>query len=103
MVLHGAVSADPLSIATPRASSCWPVAPILEAIREKNPGFLIKTTEIEGRFAAASQRYEAMLKTVEARRQRMAARQEYKRPLSCSAQAADGKVAHSLAGFAPGA
>jgi hypothetical protein len=49
-------------------------APILEGIREKNPGFLVKTSELINRFSAASQRYEAVEKAVEARRNRLAAR-----------------------------
>ena len=58
-----------LWIATARGSFCWPsFRHILDAIREKNPGFLIKTTELIGRFSAAAQRYEAVLKNVQARR-----------------------------------
>ncbi len=51
-------------------------APILEAIREKNPGFLTKTAELVNRFSAAAQRYEAVLKNVEARRNSEPAKQE---------------------------
>jgi hypothetical protein len=51
-------------------------APILEGIRERNPGFLMKTTELISRFSAASQRYEAALKNVEARRNSLPAKQE---------------------------
>jgi hypothetical protein len=43
-------------------------APILEAIREKNPGFLGKTSELVNRFSAAAQRYEAIQKRVDSRR-----------------------------------
>jgi dTDP-4-dehydrorhamnose reductase len=50
--------------------------PILEAIREKNPGFLVKTAELVNRFSAAAQRYEAVLKNVEARRNSMPAKAE---------------------------
>jgi hypothetical protein len=49
-------------------------APILEGIRERNPTFLMKTSELVNRFSAASQRYEAVLKAMEARRARMSAR-----------------------------
>ena len=41
-------------------------AHILEAIREKNPTFFNKTTDLIERFSAAAQRYEATLKRVEA-------------------------------------
>ena len=51
-------------------------SPILDGIREKNPGFLMKTAELVNRFSAASQRYEAVLKNVEARRKSLPARQE---------------------------
>jgi hypothetical protein len=46
-------------------------APILEAVRERYPGFMVKTSELVERFSAASQRYEITLKSLEARRQRM--------------------------------
>jgi dTDP-4-dehydrorhamnose reductase len=49
---------------------------ILEGIRAKNPEFMIKTAELVNRFSAASQRYEAVLKNVEARRNSLPARQE---------------------------
>jgi hypothetical protein len=48
-------------------------APILDAIREKNPGFMVKTSEVVKRFSAAAARYEAALKSVEARRKSMSA------------------------------
>jgi hypothetical protein len=51
-------------------------SPILDGIREKNPGFLTKTAELVSRFSAAAQRYEAVLKNVEARRNSLPARQE---------------------------
>jgi hypothetical protein len=43
-------------------------AHILDAIREKNPTFMSKTSEIVNRFSAAGQRYEATLKRVEGAR-----------------------------------
>ena len=43
-------------------------APILGAIREKNPTFLIKTSEMVRRFSSASQRLEAISKRLEATR-----------------------------------
>jgi hypothetical protein len=69
MVLHGAVSAE--LFVDCNAEGFFLLAkfsPILAAIRERIPGFLIKTSELVGRFSAASQRYEAVLKNVEARR-----------------------------------
>jgi hypothetical protein len=69
MVLHGAVSAE--LFVDCNSEGFFLLAKfshILEGIRDKNPGFLIKTTELIGRFSAASQRYEAVLKNVQARR-----------------------------------
>lgn len=77
MVLHGAVSAE--LFVDCNAEGFFMLAkfaPILDAIREKNPGFLIKTSELIERFSAAAQRYEAVLKNVEARRNSLPARQE---------------------------
>ena len=75
MVLHGAVSAE--LFVDCNAEGFFLLAklsPILEGLRERNPGYLIKTSELIDRFSAASQRYEGVVKAVEARRQRMAAR-----------------------------
>jgi hypothetical protein len=77
MVLHGAVSAE--LFVDCNAEGFFLLAkfePIIEAIREKNPGFLIKTAELVTRFTAATQRYEAVLKNVEARRKSLPAKQE---------------------------
>ena len=77
MVLHGAVSAE--LFVDCNSEGFFMLAkfsPILEEIRERNPGFLIKTSELITRFSAASQRYEAVLKNVEARRNSMPAKQE---------------------------
>ena len=77
MVLHGAVSAE--LFVDCNAEGVFLLAkfaPIVEAIREKNPGFLVKTAEMVGRFSAAAQRYEAVLKYVEARRNSEPAKQE---------------------------
>jgi hypothetical protein len=74
MVLHGAVSAE--LFVDCNSEGFFLLAKfshILEGIREKNPGFLIKTSELIGRFSAASQRYEVVLKNVEARRNGLAA------------------------------
>ena len=74
MVLHGAVSAELFVDCNGEGFFLLAkFAHILEAIREKNPTFLMKTSELVNRFSAASQRYEAVLKTVEARRAECAA------------------------------
>ena len=75
MVIHGAVSAELFVDCNAEGFFLLAkFAPILEAIREKNPGFLIKTSELVGRFSAASQRYESVLKNVEARRNKRPAK-----------------------------
>jgi hypothetical protein len=68
MVIHGAVSAE--LFVDCNAEGFYLLAKfsdLLEAIRERNPGFLVKTTELVGRFSAAAQRYEVVLKNVQAR------------------------------------
>jgi len=77
MVLHGAVSAE--LFVDCNGEGFFLLAkfePILEAIREKNPGFLIKTSELVTRFSAAAQRYELTLKMMANRRRSMAAKLE---------------------------
>ena len=72
LVLHGAVSAE-LFVDT-NAEGFFLLAKfahILDSIREKNPTFLAKTSELVSRFSTASQRYESVLKTVENLRERM--------------------------------
>jgi hypothetical protein len=77
MVLHGAVSAELFVDCNGEGFFLLAkFAPILEAIRERNPGFLIKTSELVNRFSSAAQRYEAMQKSVEARRGSLPGRQE---------------------------
>jgi hypothetical protein len=77
MVLHGAVSAELFVDCNSEGFFLLAkFAPILEGIREKNPWFLTKTAELVNRFSAASQRYEAVLKNVEARRKSLPAKQE---------------------------
>jgi hypothetical protein len=77
MVLHGAVSAELFVDCNAEGFFLLAkFAPILEGIREKNPGFLIKTSELVTRFSAAAQRYEAVLKNVAARRNSLPAKQE---------------------------
>ena len=69
LVLHGAVSAELFVDCNGEGFYLLAkFAPILEAIREKNPTFLTKTTELINRFSAAAQRYEAILKRVDATR-----------------------------------
>jgi len=69
MVLHGAVSAELFVDCNGEGFFLLAkFAPILESVREKTPGFLVKTGELVNRFSAAAQRYEAVLKNVEARR-----------------------------------
>jgi hypothetical protein len=63
MVLHGAVSAELFTDCN--AEGFFLLAkfsPILDAIRDRNPGFLIKTSELVNRFSIASQRFEMMQK-----------------------------------------
>jgi hypothetical protein len=75
MVLHGAVSAE--LFVDCNAEGFFLLAKfahILEGIRERNPTFLMKTTDLVSRFTVASARYEAALKAVEARRKSMQSR-----------------------------
>ncbi len=75
MVLHGAVSAELFVDCNGEGFFLLAkFAPILEAIREKVPTFMSKTTELVDRFTAASARYEAALKAIEARRRSLAAK-----------------------------
>ena len=69
MVLHGAVSAE--LFVDCNGEGFFLLAkfgPILDAIRDKNPGFLTKTADLVNRFSAAAQRYEMILKRMEATR-----------------------------------
>lgn len=74
LVLHGAVSAE-LFVDTNGEGFFLMAkfAHILDGIREKNPTFLTKTTELVNRFNTAGQRYEAILKSVDGIRQRLSA------------------------------
>src|ERR1035437_1743569 len=75
MVVHGALSAE--LFVDCNGEGFFLLAKfshILEGVREQNPGFLIKTSELVNRFSAASQRYEVVLKALEARRARMSAK-----------------------------
>lgn len=69
MVIHGAVSAELFVDAN--AEGFFILAkflPILDAIREKNPTFLTKTSEMVRRFSAAAQRLDAVVKRMEVTR-----------------------------------
>jgi hypothetical protein len=74
LVLHGAVSAE-LFVDTNGEGFFLlaKFAHILEGIRERNATFLNKTSELVSRFSTAGQRYEGVLKSVEAIRQRLSA------------------------------
>jgi len=75
MVLHGAVSAELFVDCNGEGFFMLAkFAPILEAIREKYPTFLGKTSELVNRFTAAQQRYDAALKNLEAGRKRLSSR-----------------------------
>jgi hypothetical protein len=77
MVIHGAVSAELFVDCNGEGFFLLAkFAPILNAIREQNPGFLVKTGELVKRFTAASQRYETVLKNVEAMRGAMMTKQK---------------------------
>lgn len=69
MVLHGAVSAELFVDCNGEGFFLLAkFAPILGEIREKIPGFLIKTSELVNRFTAAAQRFEIIQKRVDATR-----------------------------------
>ena len=77
MVLHGAVSAELFVDCNGEGFFLLAkFAPILDGIRAKDPRFLTKTSELISRFSAAAQRYEAVLKAMEARRESLSARGE---------------------------
>ncbi len=79
MVLHGAVSAE--LFVDCNAEGFYLLAkfaPFLDAIRERFPTFLVRTTDLVKRFPAAATRYEVVLKNVanmRATRQKQAASQ----------------------------
>ena len=75
MVLHGAVSAE--LFVDSNAEGFFLLAKfahILEPIRQRSPGFLVKTSELIERFTGAAARYEVALRNVEGRRKALAAR-----------------------------
>lgn len=68
MVLHGAVSVELFVDCNGEGFFLLAkFAHILEAIREKMPTFMSKTSELVNRFSAATARYEATLKNVNRR------------------------------------
>jgi hypothetical protein len=72
MVLHGAVSAELFVDCNGEGFFLLAkFAPILDQIRERSPGFMVKTSELITRFSAAAQRYELALKQMAARRKVM--------------------------------
>lgn len=74
LVLHGAVSAELFVDSNGEGFFLLAkFAHILDAVREKMPGFMGKTSELVNRFAAAAQRYEVTLKRIEGMRARMSA------------------------------
>jgi hypothetical protein len=69
MVLHGAVSAELFTDCN--AEGFYLLAkfsPFLDAIRDRNPGFMVKTSELISRFSIAAQRYEMLQKRLAAAR-----------------------------------
>lgn len=69
LVLHGAVSAD--LFVDCNGEGFFLLAKfnhLLAAIRERIPGFMVKTSELISRFSSAGARYEMSLKSVEGRR-----------------------------------
>lgn len=78
MVLHGAVSAELFVDCNGEGFFILAkFAHILEAIREKMPMFMSKTSELINRFSAAAARYEVALKGVQARRRTSPSGQEW--------------------------
>lgn len=81
MVIHGAVSAELFVDAN--AEGFFILAkfrPILDAIREKNPTFLIKTSEMVKRFSSAAQRFESIKKRVEVMRETQGSKPKKRAP-----------------------
>jgi hypothetical protein len=69
LVLHGAVSAELFVDCNAEGFFIMAkFAHILDGIRERNPTFLSKTSEVVNRFTGAAQRYESIQKRVEATR-----------------------------------
>lgn len=74
LVLHGTVSAELFVDCNAEGFFLLAkFAPILESIRERNPMFLARTSDLVKRFPAAAARYEVAQKNVEALRARLTA------------------------------
>jgi hypothetical protein len=72
LVLHGTVSAE--LFVDCNAEGFFLLAkfvPVIDGIRERNPMFMTRTSDLVRRFPAAAARYEATLKNVEAVRARL--------------------------------
>jgi len=71
LVLHGAVSAELFVDCNAEGFFLLAkFAPILDEIRQRNPMFLTRTSDLIRRYPAAAARYEATLKNVESMRAR---------------------------------
>jgi len=71
MVLHGALSAELFVDCNAEGFFLLAkFAPIVEDVRQRNPGFLVKTSDLVKRNTAAAARYEIAVKNVEAMRSR---------------------------------
>lgn len=71
LVLHGAVSAELfLDCNAEGLFLLAKFAPFLGKIRERIPGFLVKTSELVSRFSGAAQKYEGIQKRIEGMRAR---------------------------------
>lgn len=69
LVLHGAVSAELFLDCNGEGFFLLAkFAPFLEKIRERIPGFLLKTSDLVSRYSGAAQRYEEILKRMETMR-----------------------------------
>lgn len=69
LVLHGALSAELFVDSNGEGFFLLAkFAPILDAIRERSPYFLARTSDLIQRFSVAQQRYEIILKRMEATR-----------------------------------
>jgi hypothetical protein len=78
MVLHGAVSAELFVDCNSEGFFILSkFAHILDAIRERMPNFMNKTSELVNRFTAAAARYEGALKNVEGRRRTMQPKEQW--------------------------
>lgn len=71
LVLHGTVSAELFVDCNAEGFFLLAkFAPILEGVRERNPMFMARTSDLVRRFPAAAARYDATLKNVEGMRLR---------------------------------